>query len=182
MSPEELLELVADGESLRVELKGESRHPLNDRDLVEAVVCLANRSSSEPGWLFVGIEDDGQITGARQRHEGRTDPRRLQALLANRTRPSLSCPVEVVEVSGREVIAIEVPTSRAPVSTTEGIFLRRALGHHGAPECLPMSFYEPVGPTRSLRINRARESRGPDARRPPRLYSEALKTCANWRW
>jgi ATP-dependent DNA helicase RecG len=38
---------IADGETYEVEFKGESRIPLNDRDLVEAVVCLANGS----GWL-----------------------------------------------------------------------------------------------------------------------------------
>lgn len=130
------------GESLSTEFKGESRNPLNDRDLVEAVVCLANRSSSDSGWLLIGVEDDGRITGARPRHGARTDSRRLQALIANRTRPSLSCPVEVIEESGHSIVVIEVPASRAPVSTTDGVFLRRALGHHGAPECLPMSFYE----------------------------------------
>jgi ubiquinone/menaquinone biosynthesis C-methylase UbiE len=33
--------------------------------LVEADICLANRSGVEPGWLVVGVEDDGRITGSR---------------------------------------------------------------------------------------------------------------------
>src|SRR3984885_10345161 len=86
--PEFVSRSIADGESYSVEFKGESRAPLNDRDLVEAVVCLANGSG---GLLLVGVEDDGTVTGARPRHEaGRTDPLRLQALIANCTQPPLS--------------------------------------------------------------------------------------------
>ena len=40
MTPEELGRLIAGGETLDVEFKSEERGRLNDRDLVEAVVCL----------------------------------------------------------------------------------------------------------------------------------------------
>ncbi|HEY4563734.1 MAG TPA: ATP-binding protein [Thermoanaerobaculia bacterium] len=106
MTPEKLADLVAAGETLDVEFKGERSSPLNDRTLVEAVVCLANRPGDEPGWLLIGVEDDGQITGARPRHEGGiTDPRRVQALIANRTRPTLTCRAELVQRSGEAVNA-----------------------------------------------------------------------------
>ena len=39
MTAETLRELIAAGESLNVEFKGEEKRPLNDGDLVEAVVC-----------------------------------------------------------------------------------------------------------------------------------------------
>lgn len=61
MTEAELLEVIAGGESFTVEFKGEGRQPLSDRDLVEAVVCLAN---GEGGLLLVGVEDDGTVTGA----------------------------------------------------------------------------------------------------------------------
>jgi hypothetical protein len=129
MTPEKLAELVAAGESLDVEFKGEKSSPLNDRALVEAVVCLANRPGEATGWLLVGVEDDGQITGARPRHEGGiTDPLRVQALIANRTRPALTCRAERIELHDKQILAIEVPASRQPVGTTEGLYLRRALG------------------------------------------------------
>jgi ATP-dependent DNA helicase RecG len=90
MISELLREIIAKGESLNVEFKGEERKALEDPELVEAVICLANRSGDEPGWLLVGVEDDGRITGARPRHAGKnTDTYRVQALIANRTRPSL---------------------------------------------------------------------------------------------
>jgi ATP-dependent DNA helicase RecG len=65
MTPERLQELIAAGESIDVEFKGEERSPLSDDDLVESVVCLANRSADTPAWLLIGVEDDGRVTGAR---------------------------------------------------------------------------------------------------------------------
>jgi len=112
MIPEPLQQLLRAGESLDVEFKGEGRGPLSDAELVEAAVCLANRSSDRTGWLLVGVEDDGRITGARHRHHDRTDPLRVQALIAHRTRPTLSVRVEVIPIQGKDVIAIEIPTSR----------------------------------------------------------------------
>jgi len=143
MTPERLQQLIEVGESLDVEFKGEERSPLSDNDLVETVVCLANRSANTPAWLLIGVEDDGRITGARPRHEsGRTDPVLLAALIANRTRPSLTPRVAVVPLQGKEVIAIEIPPQPAPVATTAGRYLRRALGGDGRPCCLPMFFHE----------------------------------------
>lgn len=96
--------LLAAGESMEVEFKGESRAALNDRELIEAVVCLANRTGPGPAWLLVGVEDNGQVTGARPRHEGgRTDARHLQALIGSRTQPSLSCAVEMVITRDRKL-------------------------------------------------------------------------------
>lgn len=136
----ELRALIARGETLAVEFKGEECAPLNDRDLVEAVVCLANRADNEPGWLLIGVEDDGRVTGARPRHGTNTDPHRLAALIAARTRPQLSVRVFAMSVKGRPVLAVEVPPQRMPVSTSEGVFVRRALGGDGRPACLPMDF------------------------------------------
>jgi len=142
MTPERLRELIQAGESLGVEFKGERSQPVSDSELVETVVCLANRSSDQPGWLLLGVEDDRSVTGARPRHHDRTDPLRLQALIANRTRPSLSVRVEVLSLEGKDVVAIEVPTGRVPVGTTDGKYLRRAFGGDGKPACLPMHFHE----------------------------------------
>ncbi len=65
MTPDALLRLIASGESLDVEFKGEVRSPLSDDSLVETVVCPANRSVAATGCGLVGVEDDGRITGAR---------------------------------------------------------------------------------------------------------------------
>lgn len=145
MTPEVLRSLIAGAETLDVEFKGEEARSLSDGDLVEAVVCLANRSGNAPGWLLVGVEDDGRVTGALPRHAERTDPLRLQALIAHRTRPSLSARVEIVRLGDLDVIAVEVPAARAPVGTSDGKYLRRALGGDGKPACLPLHFHEMQG-------------------------------------
>ena len=141
MTPEALRSLFAGSEALDVEFKGEEARSLSD----EAVVCLANRSGNGPGWPLVGVEDDGRVTGARPRRADRTDPLRLQALIAHRTRPSLSARVEIVRLGDRDVITVEVPAARAPVGTTDGKYLRRALGGDGKPACLPLHFHEMQG-------------------------------------
>ena len=143
MTPERLSALIKGGETLAVEFKSEEAASLSDRTLVETVVCLANRSGDGPGWLLIGVEDDGRISGARPRHEtGATDPIRVQALIANRTRPSLSARVKVVSLEGQEVLVIEVPVMRQPLGTSDGHYLRRAIGGDGKPSCVPFHFHE----------------------------------------
>jgi ATP-dependent DNA helicase RecG len=143
MTLERLHQMIKDGETLDVEFKGEERHPLNDRELVDTVVCLANRPGDAPGWLLVGIEDDGRITGARPRSDdGSIDPQRVQALIANQTRPSLTAAVSLIPIGDRDILVIEVPASRFPVGTAKGQYLRRAIGHRGEPECIPYHFHE----------------------------------------
>jgi len=141
MTPDALRVLIGRGETLTVEFKGEERSPLNDRDLVEAVVCLANQSGTEPARLLIGVEDDGRLTGARPRHGGTTDTNRVAALIANRTRPSINVQVALAMIEGQPVLSIEVPPQRQPVATSEGVFLRRALGGDGRPACIPMDGY-----------------------------------------
>ena len=145
VTSETLYSLITGGETLDVEFKGEDVRSLSDGDLVEAVVCLANRPGSAPGWLLVGVEDDGRVTGARPRHGDRTDPLRLQALIAHRTQPSLSVRVQIARVGDQDVIAVEIPATRAPVGTSDGRYLRRALGGDGRPACLPLHFHEMQG-------------------------------------
>ena len=141
MTHEELQRLITAGESLAVEFKGEERAALNDRELVEAVVCLANRQGAERARLLIGVEDDGRITGARPRHGSGTDVDKLAALVANRTRPSIAVSVEAVTLRDRTIIVIEVPYQRQPVGTSEGVYLRRVLGGDGRPACVPMDVY-----------------------------------------
>ncbi len=150
MTAKEVQALIAAGESSAVEFKSEARTALNDRDLVEAVVCLANRVGRDAAWLLIGVEDDGTVSGARPRHGTRTDADRLTALIAARTRPSVSVRVHRVAVQGHPVLAVEVPVQRAPVGTTDGVFLRRAIGGDGRPTCLPMD----VAAMQSLQADR----------------------------
>ncbi len=78
---------VVQGETFEQEFR---RGSINDRELTEAVVCLANGSG---GVVLVGVEDDGTVIGARPRHGPTTDPYRLAAMIQNLTEPAH--PVEV---------------------------------------------------------------------------------------
>jgi ATP-dependent DNA helicase RecG len=64
-------------ESLVVEFKSDSKC-LPDADLVAAVVCLAN---TDGGMLYIGVEDDGSITGLHPKHQSVAQ---LSALIASR--------------------------------------------------------------------------------------------------
>ncbi|TVR38324.1 MAG: AAA family ATPase [Nitriliruptor sp.] len=140
IAADEVRATIRGGESFTVEFEGEERGPLNDRDLVEAVVCLANGVG---GRLLVGVEDDGRITGARPRHEaGITTPHRVAAAIANRTRPSVRTEVELVDVGGTDVLVSDVTDMRTVVGTTDGVFKRRVTGADGRPQCLPMAAVE----------------------------------------
>lgn len=140
LARDQLTRWLSEGESYEVEFKSEQRERLNDRDLVEAVVCLANGAG---GVLLVGVEDDGVVTGSRPRHEGgRTDPLRLQALVANHTQPAISTNVSIVEIMDVSVLVVEVPDSPRVVGTTRGTYVRRAIGADARPTCLPYHAHE----------------------------------------
>ncbi len=125
--------LIRDGESLEIEFKSEKKRQLSDRDLYEAVVCLAN---GQGGVLLIGVEDDNTVTGARTRHGTATEPHKLQAAINNNTIPSVSTVVSVRQVKGKDVVTIEVPRAQSTCATRDGKCLRRVQGVHG-PECQP---------------------------------------------
>lgn len=140
LDPAAVAVLIAEGETFTVEFKGEERDPLNDADLVEAVICLAN---GDGGVLLVGVDDDGRITGARPRHEsGRTDPTRVGSLIASRTQPPVRTSTSLVDFSGVPVLVIEVPNEPHVVGSSGGNYVRRALDVHGRPACVPFHAHE----------------------------------------
>jgi ATP-dependent DNA helicase RecG len=140
VTEDELRRLIEAGESFRVEFKGEEHEALNDTDLVEFVVCLAN---GDGGVVLVGVEDDGRVTGARPRHEaGSTDPDRVKALIANRTQPPVRVGVETTQLDGNWVTMIDVPNEPRVVGTTDARYIRRALGGDGRPACIPFHAHE----------------------------------------
>ena len=126
------------GESLKVEFKGEQRESLSDREIYEAVVCLAN---ADGGILLIGVENDGRLTGARPRHGATTDPYRLQAAIFNNTEPPINTRVSVQTVDGKPIIVIEVDPYPEICATKDGKSLRRAMGVRG-PECVPFYPYQ----------------------------------------
>ncbi|MFT4296074.1 MAG: putative DNA binding domain-containing protein [Micropruina sp.] len=131
--------VLARGETFEQEFK---RGSINDRELTEAVVCLANGSG---GMMLVGVEDDGTVTGARARHGAVTDPYRLAATIQNLTEPAHPVKVRLVDRDDGQVIVITVPPADpGPIATKNGLYVKRALGSDGRPQCVPMTPHEIV--------------------------------------
>ena len=118
-------------ETLTVEFKSDLKK-LSDRDLIEAITCLANTDGGE---LWLGVEDDGAATGLHPEH---LQLNGLVGLVAARTSPSLTIQVETVTIRNIEVARIQVPQAKGEVATTNGVYLRRRLKPDGTPECVPM--------------------------------------------
>lgn len=133
MDNETLRKLIADGESLRVEFKGEERGVTSDREIYETVVCMAN---AEGGTLLLGVDDNRRITGSKPRHGTITNPSKLRAAIFNNTEPRMHTRVKVIATSQGDVIAIEVDRSTEICATRAGVCLRRVVGVEG-PECIP---------------------------------------------
>lgn len=129
--------LLPPAESLTVEFKSD-RKRLSDTDLVEALVCLAN---TEGGELWLGVEDDGQVTGLHADHALLVG---LAGLVAARTSPSLQVDVKPVDMDGVQVACIRVPKARSEVATQAGVYVRRRIKHDGTPECVPMLPHERI--------------------------------------
>lgn len=122
-------------ESLTVEFKSD-RKCLSDSDIIDAVVGLAN---TEGGTLYLGVEDNGTVTGLHANHD---DCLKMSVLVANRTVPSVSARIDMVEINGFQVMVFEVAKSRSIVATAGGKVLKRRLKANGEPENVPMFPYE----------------------------------------
>jgi ATP-dependent DNA helicase RecG len=131
----EIIELISQGETLTVEFKSDLKS-LPDRDLLAAVVSLANTDGGE---LLLGVEDDGQITGLHANHLNVSG---IPSLVANKTNPALAIRVEWIELQGKSIARLSVPKSRQLVSTSDGLLLRRRLKLDGAPEAVPFYPHE----------------------------------------
>lgn len=129
------MKTIPDRETLTVEFKSD-RLCLPDRELIEAVVCMSN---AEGGDIYLGVEDDGRVTGLHARHANLTG---LAALIANRTQPAVAASVELIEVDGLKVGRISVPVSAQLVATRDGMLKRRRLQADGRPECVPFLPHE----------------------------------------
>ena len=139
LTEEQFLDMVATGETLTLEFKGEPRQALPDNDLAEAVVCLAN---AEGGILFLGVEDNGTISGIKHRNGNTTDTGRITANIYSRTTPNIH--VDIQEMPYNEVTALilNVSKSQTPTCTTRGVYVKRRIGSDGKPTCLPYPPHE----------------------------------------
>lgn len=136
MSKDELLKLIQEGESLTLEFKSD-RGPLQDDEMLEAIICLANYHG---GYLLVGVEDNGDITGLHKKHL--TTPGSLAGFIASRTVPPISVEVDFLDISDKKIAVIQVPSARQVVATSDGKLIVRFIDTHGKPGCRPLYPHE----------------------------------------
>lgn len=126
---------ISNKETLTIEFKSDLKK-LHDNDLIDAVVGMTN---TDGGVLYLGVEDDGKITGVHKHH---ADEIGVVALIANKTVPSVSTRAEIITEEDIDVLKIEIPMSKTIVATSDGRILRRRLKLDGTPENVPMYPYE----------------------------------------
>ncbi len=126
--------LVPEKESLTIEFKSDKK-AISDEVIIDAVVAFAN---TEGGELYLGVEDNGEITGIHASHK---DITQLAAFIANKTIPPQSVRVELLD-EVYPVIRIQVAKSRSIVASSSGKTQRRQIKADGTPENVPMYPYE----------------------------------------
>ncbi|MBR5995125.1 MAG: putative DNA binding domain-containing protein [Eubacteriaceae bacterium] len=118
-------------ETLTIEFKSDQKK-LSDSEIFEAVVAFAN---TEGGELYLGIEDNGEVTGVHKAHENTAT---VCAFIANNTIPPVSVRAEIVD-DILPVLKISVPKTYSGITATvAGKTLHRQLKADGEPENVPM--------------------------------------------
>ena len=118
-------------ETLEIEFKRDRPQPLSRDEILETVVGFAN---TRGGTLYLGIEDDGTVSGANDSH---MDLVALEATIADNTIPSV--PVRATLVAENPaVVAVDVPWMKATVATRKGRLLKRRIKADGTPETCPL--------------------------------------------
>ena len=97
-------------ESLTIEFKSDRKCYALSK-LYGDLVGMAN---TDGGWLFLGIEDDGTVTGVDNQHK---NCQFMEANIQDNTIPSLFVKSHIEIWEGKEVLAIEVPVSRQLMMT-----------------------------------------------------------------
>lgn len=124
-----MLTVYPAAESLTVEFKSD-RSGYPDRELIEALTCLANTAGGE---LWLGVEDNGIASGLHRSHLNLS---RLTALIAMQTHPSLVVKINKRRVNNVTVAQIIVPRAGVLIATEEGAYLQRRIKADGTPECI----------------------------------------------
>ena len=122
-------------ESLVIEFKSDLRCLPMD-DLYKELVAMSN---TDGGVLYLGVEDDGVVTGVNVQHINLTE---MAAKIQTHSVPSIYPKLAMEKWNGKDVLAIRVVSSRQLIMTSDGRYLRRRLKGDGKPEVIPMAPYE----------------------------------------
>ena len=132
-------------ETLTIEFKSDRKClPLDD--LYKELVAMAN---TDGGVVYLGIEDNGVVTGVHPQHKNAVD---IAARIQTHTVPALFPNVHMEQWDGFDVLVIEIKTSHQLVMTADGRYLRRRLKQDGTPEMVAMAPYEIMQRLSSIQV------------------------------
>lgn len=115
MKKNEVLEIIRNGESSKVEFKTEDVHP---NSLAEEIVALSN---FEGGVILIGVDDSGVITGCL-----RSDIEEfIVNICRNNIRPSIIPIIENIIIENRKIIAVTIERGDTAYSTSRGLYFIR---------------------------------------------------------
>ena len=120
-------------EDLHNEFKSD-RNKISDTDIIDVVIAFAN---TDGGNLYIGVEDDGEITGLHPTHK---DAVQLAAFIANKTVPPVT--VQVEKEDDDSFVKVLVPKCRSIVASSSGKLLRRRIKSDNTPENVPLYPHE----------------------------------------
>nr|WP_296475986.1 RNA-binding domain-containing protein [uncultured Acetatifactor sp.] len=127
MTITEFEQVLSKGENLTVEFKTwiyakDMRERISLA--VDELVAFAN---AKGGTVYLGVEDDGTVTGCN-----RYDEQKIMESIYDRTRPALFTEIEVIHYEGKDVLAIKVERDGTTYATSDGRCLKR-LGKNSKP-------------------------------------------------
>ena len=96
-------------------------------------------ANTDGGVLYLGVEDNGEITGLAKKHE---DEIGLCAMVMNNIVPTIFIEAEILYEEDKNIMKITIPKSKTVVATLQGKMLRRRLKSNGEPENVPMYPFE----------------------------------------
>jgi len=115
MRQKELLEIITNGESSKIEFKEEGVHP---NSLAEEIIAFAN---FEGGTILIGVDDTGTLKGCAKKD--------LEELIVNvcrnNVRPPLIPVIEKVMVDEKRIFTVTVPRGDTAYSTNRGLYYIR---------------------------------------------------------
>lgn len=127
MTIAEFKQVLSKGEDLTVEFKTWI-HAKDMRERISlAVDELVAFANAKGGTVYMGIEDDGTVTGCN-----RYDVQKIMESIYDRTRPALFTEIEVIHYEGKDVLAIKVERDGTTYATSDGRCLKR-LGKNSKP-------------------------------------------------
>ncbi|MDE6738800.1 MAG: putative DNA binding domain-containing protein [Lachnospiraceae bacterium] len=124
----EFEKVLSEGENLTVEFKTwiyakDMRERISLA--VDELIAFAN---AKGGTVYMGVEDDGTVTGCTEGY----DTQIIMESIYDRTRPALFTEIEVIKYDGKDVLAIKVERDGTTYATSDGRCLKR-LGRNSKP-------------------------------------------------